>query len=199
MKGSKDVGGEEEEVDIEEEDKEKQQTGTVETFKLPQDCNQDKGQGKIYVVSGGQIPAYERITGKTTALQCCGGEHGMFLSHGNGWLFLQSGNLGAGELWFITPTTNKGFFSIRCCGSEKGLGLEHGEGQLQLMCNYGDPSEMWLVEKHHSPSPSLATTVIRGSISVTAAFGCSYKTAVWAQVSCGSLLSAVFQINSTVS
>ena len=75
----------------------------------------------------------------------------MFICHGNGWLFLQSGNLGAGELWFIIPTINKGFFTIRCFGSEKGLGLENREGQLQMMCNYGDPSEMWLVEKHHSP------------------------------------------------
>ena len=67
----------------------------------------------------------------------------MFICHGNGWLFLQSGNLGAGELWFIIPTINKGFFTIRCFGSEKGFGLENGEGQLQLMCNYGDLGEMW--------------------------------------------------------
>ena len=152
MKGSEDIREEEEEGKVEEEeDKEKQLTGTVEMWKLPQGCKQGKGQGKIYVVPGGQIPGHETTTGKTTALQCCGGEHGMFLSHGDDWLFLQSGNLGAGELWCITPTTNKGFFTIQCCGSEKGLGLEHGEGQLQLMCNYGDPSEMWLVEKHHSP------------------------------------------------
>ena len=74
----------------------------------------------------------------------------MFISHGNGWLFLQSGKLGAGELWFITPTTKKGFFTIRCCGSEKGFCLEHGEGQLHMMCNRGNASQMWLVEKHHS-------------------------------------------------
>ena len=65
----------------------------------------------------------------------------MFIRHGNGWLFLQSGNLGAGELWFIIPTINKGFFTIRCFGSEKGRGLENGQGQLRLMCNYGDPCE----------------------------------------------------------
>ena len=74
----------------------------------------------------------------------------MFISHGHGWLFLQSGNLGAGEMWFITPTTNKGFFTIQCCGSEQGFCLERAEGQLQFMCNPGTASQMWLVEKHHS-------------------------------------------------
>ena len=73
--------------------------------------------GKIYVVPGGQIPAHETIMGRTTALQCCGGEHGMFICHGNGWLFVQSGNFGVGELWFIIPTINLFFFTIRWLGS----------------------------------------------------------------------------------
>ena len=151
MKGSEDIREEEEEEEVEEEDKEKHLTGTVEMWKLPQGCKQGKGQGKIYVVPGGQIPGHETTTGKTTALQCCGGEHGMFLSHGGNWLFLQSGNLGAGELWCITPTTITGFFTIQCVGAEKGLSLTHLEGQLRLTCsNHGDPSQMWLVEKHHS-------------------------------------------------
>ena len=93
----------------------------------------------------------ESTAGKTTALRCCGGEQGLFLSHGANWLFLQSGNLGAGELWCITPTTITGFFTIQCVGAEKGLSLTHLEGQLRLTCsNHGDPSQMWLVEKHHS-------------------------------------------------
>ena len=34
---------------------------------------QGKGQLKMYVVPGGQIPRREQTVGRTTALQCCGG------------------------------------------------------------------------------------------------------------------------------
>ena len=40
---------------------------------------QGKGQLKMYVVPGGQIPRREQTVGRTTALQCCGGEHELFL------------------------------------------------------------------------------------------------------------------------
>ena len=110
---------------------------------------QGKGQLKMYVVPGGQIPRREQTVGRTTALQCCGGEHELFLCHGGNWLWLQSGNCGAGELWCITPTTITGFFAIQCVGAEKGLSLTHLEGQLQLTCSHHeDPNQMWLVEKH---------------------------------------------------
>ena len=39
---------------------------------------QGKGQLKMYVVPGGQIPRREQTVGRTTALQCCGGEHELF-------------------------------------------------------------------------------------------------------------------------
>ena len=103
-------------VDGEGGDEEEQEAWTVEMVRLPQDCNQGKGQGKIYVVPAGQVPTVETTACKTTALQCCGGEQGMFLSHGSGRLFLQRGNLGAGEMWVITPTANKGVFTNSCCG-----------------------------------------------------------------------------------
>ena len=50
---------------------------------------------------------------KTIACQCCGSEHGMFICHGNGWSFVQTGNFGVGELCFITITMNKLSFTIR--------------------------------------------------------------------------------------
>ena len=119
--------------------------------KLTQSCKQGNDQLKSYVLPSGQVLVQESIAGKTTALRCCGGEQGLFLSHGANWLFLQNGNLGAGELWNITPTTITGFFTIQCVGAEKGLSLTHLEGQLRLTCsNHGDPNQMWLVEKHHS-------------------------------------------------
>ena len=152
LKGSKDLPKKEEDDKVEEE-KDKVQTlrGTAEMRKLPQGCKQGKGQLKMYVVPGGQIPRREPTAGRTTALQCCGGEHELFLSHGGNWLWLQSGNRGAGELWCITPTTITGFFAIQCVGAEKGLSLTHLEGQLRLTCsNHGDPNQMWLVEKHHN-------------------------------------------------
>ena len=37
----------------------------------------------------------------------------MFICHGNGWLFVQTGNFGVGELCFITITMNKLSFTIR--------------------------------------------------------------------------------------
>ena len=72
----------------------------------------------------------------------------MFLSHGSFCPFLQEGNLGAGEKWVITPTTNNGLFTIQCCGDEQGFCLEHSEGHLQFMCNCGTPRQMWWVQKH---------------------------------------------------
>ena len=87
----------------------------------------------------------------------------MFISQGNGWLFLQSGNLGAGELWFIPPTTNKGFFTIRCFGivdllmwgllvamKACGIGAEQNMF-LQSACG-GSTGDVWpysLWENHH--------------------------------------------------
>ena len=37
----------------------------------------------------------------------------MFICHGNGWSFVQTGNFGVGELCFITITMNKLSFTIR--------------------------------------------------------------------------------------
>ena len=108
-----------------------------------------QGSGYVCVVPHGQFPAYETTASKTTALQCCGDEHGMFLSHGNGRLVLQSGNLGAGAMWVIAPTPNKGFVTIQCCDGEQGFCLEHVEGQLHMTCNRGADSQMWLIEKHN--------------------------------------------------
>ena len=137
LKGSKDLPKKEEDDKVEEE-KDKVQTlrGTAEMRKLPQGCKQGKGQLKMYVVPGGQIPRREPTVGRTTALQCCGGEHELFLSHGGNWLWLQSANCGAGELWCITQTTITGFFAIQCVGAEKGLSLTHLKGQLHLTCSH---------------------------------------------------------------
>ena len=43
------------------------------------------------------------------------------------------------------------------------------------------------------PTPCLATAEISSSFSVMAVAGCGYKTAVLAQVSCGSFMSEVCQ------
>ena len=80
--------------------------------------------------AGEQFPALETTAGKTTALECCGGDQGLFLSHGANWLFLQSGNVGTGELWCIIPTIITDSFTIQCIGAEKGLHQTHLGGQL---------------------------------------------------------------------
>ena len=148
-KGSKDIPEEEKKEEVEEEeDKGKELRGTVKMCKLTQSCKQGNDQIKIYVLPSGQVPAQESTAGKTTALRCCGGEQGLFLSHGANWLFLQSGNLGAGELWCITQTTITDFCTIQCIGAEKGLSLTHVEGHLRLTCsNHGDLNQMWYVEE----------------------------------------------------
>ena len=116
--------------------------------KLPQDCNQGKGPGMLGSCPTASLPPTKQLPAKRLR-QCCGDEHGMFLSHGNGRLVLQSGNLGAGAMWVIAPTPNKGFVTIQCCDGEQGFCLEHVEGQLHMTCNRGADSQMWLVEKHN--------------------------------------------------
>ena len=114
----------------------------MEMVKLPQDCNQGKGPGMLGLCSTASLPPTKQLPAKRD-------EHEMFLSHGNGRLVLQSGNLGAGAMWVIAPTPNKGFVTIQCCDGEQGFCLEHVEGQLHMTCNRGADSQMWLVEKHN--------------------------------------------------
>ena len=98
--------------------------------KLTQGCKQGNDKVNIYVLPREQFPALETTADKTTALECCGGDQGLFLSHGANWLFLQSGNVGTGELWCIIPTIITDFFTIQCIGAEKGLHQTHLGGQL---------------------------------------------------------------------
>ena len=116
-------------------DAEEQEEWTVERVQFHQDGIHGKGRGKVSVALPRQIPAHEPPVGQTTTFHCCGDERGMFLSHGNGDLFLQKGNRGAGEMWVITRTMTKGVFTIQCCGGEQGLCLEHSSGHLQMMVN----------------------------------------------------------------
>ena len=153
---------------------------------FPQDCNRGKGQGKMSVVPARQIPANETTAGKTTALQCCGDERGMFLSHGSFRLFLQEGNLGAGEKWVITPSKNNGLFTIQCCGDEQGFCLEHSEGHVQSCAIVVPPGRCGWFRNMPAPTLFLAAAEIRGCFSVMAVAGCSYRTAIVAQVSCQS-------------
>ena len=98
--------------------------------KLTQGCKQGNDQVKIYVLPGEQFPALETTAGKTTALECCGGDQGFFLRLGANWLIAHSGNVGSGELWCIIPTIITEFFTIQCIGAEKGFHQTHLGGQL---------------------------------------------------------------------
>ena len=57
----------------------------------------------------------------------------MFICHGNGWSFVQSGNFGVGELCFIIITMNKFFLTIRFSVHRKVFFVERCLGQSQLM------------------------------------------------------------------
>ena len=162
---------------------------------LPQDCNHGKGEGKISVAPARQIPANETIAGKTTALQCCGDERGMFLSHGSFCLFLQEGNLGAGEKGVITPTTKNSLFTIQCCGDEQVFVLNVLRATYNSCATVVPLVRCGWFRNITVPTSFLAAAEIRGCFSVMAVAGCSYRTAIVAQVSCGSLMSEVFQGN----